>query len=64
MRSFQARMAEFTRLSSAISKSELALKRKAEEIAQLQDNEENCSQAIEKQQKSQWELEDVYKRQY
>ena len=57
MRSFQARMAEFTRLSSAISKSELALKRKAEEIAQLQDNEENCSQAIEKQQKSQWELE-------
>ena len=54
MRSFQARMAEFTRLSSAISKSELALKRKAEEIAQLQDNEENCSQAIEKQQNSQW----------
>lgn len=57
MRAFQTRMAEFTRLSSAITKSEAAIEQKAAEIAELQNRQETCSEVIEKQQKSQWELE-------
>lgn len=57
MRAFQARMAEFTRLSSAISKSETAIDQKAAEITELQNRQETCGEVIEKQQKTQWELE-------
>lgn len=57
MRAFQTRMAEFTRLSSAITKSEAAIEQKAAEIAELAGRQEMCSEVIEKQQKSQWELE-------
>lgn len=57
MRAFQARMAEFTRLSSAIAKSETAIEQKAAEITELQGRQETCGEVIEKQQKTQWELE-------
>ncbi len=42
MRAFQARMAEFTRLSSAIAKSETAIEQKAAEITELQGRQETC----------------------
>lgn len=57
MRAFQARMAEFTRLSSVVSKSETAIAQKAAEIAELSRRQDTCSEVIEKQQKIQWELE-------
>lgn len=57
MRAFQSRMAEFTRLSSAVIKSEAAITRKQAEIEELQKKQESCGETIEKQQKNQWELE-------
>lgn len=57
IRAFQARMAEFTRLCSAVVKSEAAITQKAAEIEELQKKQEGCGEFIEKQQKSQWELE-------
>lgn len=57
MRAFQSRMAEFTRLSSAVIKSEAAVIQKQNELTELQQKQESCGETIEKQQKSQWELE-------
>lgn len=57
MRALQSRMAEFTRLSSAVIKSEAAITQKQAEILELQKKQETCGETIEKQQKSQWELE-------
>jgi DNA repair exonuclease SbcCD ATPase subunit len=57
MRAFQSRMAEFTRLSSAVIKSEAAVIQKQAELTELQQKQETCGETIEKQQKSQWELE-------
>lgn len=57
MRIFQTRMAEFTRLSAAVTKSEAAIEQKVKEIAELQNKQESCGETIEKQQKTQWELE-------
>ena len=57
MRAFQSRMAEFTRLSSAVIKSEAAVIQKQTELTELQQKQESCGETIEKQQKSQWELE-------
>lgn len=57
LRTFQTRMAEFTRLSSAITRSEDAIKQKAAEIEELNARQEGCGDTIEKQQKFQWELE-------
>jgi DNA repair exonuclease SbcCD ATPase subunit len=57
MRAFQSRMAEFTRLSSAVIKSEAAVIQKQAELTELQQKQESCGETIEKQQKSQWELE-------
>jgi DNA repair exonuclease SbcCD ATPase subunit len=57
MRAFQSRMAEFTRLSSAVIKSEAAVIQKQAELSELQQKQETCGETIEKQQKSQWELE-------
>ncbi len=54
---FQTRMAEFTRLCSAVSKSEAVVTQKAAELEELSKKQENCGESIEKQQKSQWELE-------
>lgn len=57
MRAFQSRMAEFTRLCSAVIKSEAAVIQKQTELTELQQKQENCGSTIEKQQRSQWELE-------
>jgi uncharacterized protein YhaN len=57
MRAFQSRMAEFTRLCSAVIKSEAAVVQKQNELSELQKKQESCGETIEKQQKSQWELE-------
>ena len=57
LRAFQKRMGEFTRLCTAVTKSEAAILQKAAEIEELQKKLENCGETIEKQQKSQWELE-------
>lgn len=57
LKAIQMRMAEFTRLCTAVTKSEAAITQKAAEIEELQKKLESCSETIEKQQKSQWELE-------
>lgn len=57
IKAFQNRMAEFTRLCSAVTKSEAAIIQKAAEIEELQKKLEGCGETIEIQQKSQWELE-------
>lgn len=57
MNTFQERMAEFTRLSAAVTKSSATVTTLAEEISELQDKQNNCSEVIEQQQRVQWELE-------
>lgn len=57
VRTFQMRIAEFTRLCSAITRSDTALKQITVEIEDLQKQQEDCGESIEHQQKSQWELE-------
>ena len=53
----QKRLTEFTRLCTAVTKSEAAITQKAAEIEELQIKLEGCGKTIEMQQKSQWELE-------
>lgn len=57
IRAFQSRMTEFTRLCTAVVKSEAAVSQKAKEIEELQKRQDDCGESIEKQQKNQWELE-------
>lgn len=57
MNAFQERMAEFTRLSAAVAKSSVTVTGLADEISELQDKQNNCSEVIEQQQRVQWELE-------
>lgn len=57
IQAFKNRMAEFTRLCSAVSKSEAAINQKAAQIEELNKKLEGCGVTIETQQKSQWELE-------
>lgn len=57
MTAFRSRMEEFTRLCTAVGKSEEAVAKQAEEISGLQNQENTCSEVIEKQQRIQWELE-------
>lgn len=57
LEAFRARMAEFKRLSSATDQSEETIRILSEEISLLQNQQNDCSQVIEKQQKLQWELE-------
>lgn len=54
---FQERMAEFTRLSAALVKSESSVTAQTQELTALQAQQENCGTELEKQQKLQWELE-------
>lgn len=54
---FEGKMAEFLRLSRAVTQSEETLKRLTDEISGLQSREENCSEELEQQQRIQWELE-------
>lgn len=57
LHAFNNRMKEFTRLCTAVTKSEAAIAQKAEEIERFQRTLDGCGDTIEKQQKSQWELE-------
>lgn len=57
LKTFETKMAEFTRLCSAVTKSEVAISQKAAEIEDFQKKQEGCEETIEKQKKNQWELE-------
>lgn len=57
MRSFEDKMKEYLELCDMISQSENALKKSMEEINSLQQRQNNCSEMIENQQRTQWELE-------
>ena len=57
MKAFYDRMAEFIRLCDMIAQSEAALKKYMDDISSLQTKQTNCSEMIEKQQRTQWELE-------
>lgn len=57
MEAFRGRMAEFSRLCDMVAKSEEAVKKYMEDINSLQEKQNSCSEMIEKQQRTQWELE-------
>ena len=57
MAAFQARMAEFSKLCDMIVQSEEAARKYTEDISSLREKQNNCSEMIEKQQRTQWELE-------
>lgn len=57
MNAFHTRMTEFLNLCDMISRSELELRKFTDDISSLQEKQNNCSEMIEKQQKTQWELE-------
>ncbi len=57
LETFQARMGEFKRLMKATEQAEAAVARLSDEIALLNARQNDFSDAIEKQQKQQWELE-------
>lgn len=57
MTAFGKRMDEFKRLCEVVEKSEATVQTLNDEIRTLQEKQESCGAEIEKQQKSQWELE-------
>lgn len=57
MAAFKARMEEFSKLSDMVVKSEQAMRKYMEDINSLQEKQNTCSEMIEKQQRTQWELE-------
>ncbi|MCI8887222.1 MAG: AAA family ATPase [Hungatella sp.] len=57
MNAFVERMMEFQRLSAAMDKSDETIRHLTAEINGLQEQQNNYSEFIEKQQKQQWELE-------
>lgn len=57
LKALESRMAEFSRLSAALKKSEESLAEQMEAIGNLQEKQESCNEVIEKQQRAQWELE-------
>lgn len=57
MQAFEARMAEYLRLSRVLERSEASVAEQAAEIASLQERETTCDDVISKQQRTQWELE-------
>lgn len=57
MTAFRARMEEFSSLSDMVVKSEEAMRKYMEDINSLQEKQNTCSEMIEKQQRTQWELE-------
>ncbi len=54
---FRARMEEYLRLSQMLVQSRLAVDKLEGEVASLKEQEEDCSDAISRQQRMQWELE-------
>lgn len=57
MDAFHARMDEFLKLCDMITQSEIELRKFSDDISSLQEKQNNCSEMIEKQQRTQWELE-------
>ena len=57
MNAFSQRMGEYRRLCAALIKSEETVKSLTEELAQLQSQQTACTENIERQQRTQWELE-------
>lgn len=57
MDTFQKKMDEFSALCTVVSKSEEAAKKLMEDINSLREKQNNCSEMIEVQQRTQWELE-------
>ena len=57
MNDFQKKMAEFSTLCATVSQSENTAKKLMEDINSLREKQNNCSEMIEKQQRTQWELE-------
>ena len=57
MDAFYGRMAEFSKLCGMLDQSQQALDKYTEDISSLQEKQNNCSEMIEKQQRTQWELE-------
>ncbi len=57
MSAFIKRMAEFTSLCDMVKQSETASRKLMEDINSLREKQNNCSEMIEKQQRTQWELE-------
>ena len=57
MNAFHGRMAEFSNLCEMVVKSEEAVKKYMEDIDSLREKQNSCSEMIEKQQRTQWELE-------
>ena len=54
---FHDRLDEFLNLCDTISRSEIELRKFSDDIASLQEKQNNCSEMIEQQQRIQWELE-------
>ena len=57
MDAFQKKMDEFSELCTVVSQSEQAAKKLMEDINSLREKQNNCSEMIEQQQRTQWELE-------
>lgn len=57
MEAFRARLAEFSKLCQMMIRSEATLKSQTEKISSLREQQNTCSEIIEKQQRTQWELE-------
>ena len=57
MNAFHGRMDEFLKLCDMIAQSEAELNKYNDDISSLQEKQNNCSEMIEKQQRTQWELE-------
>ncbi len=57
MSAFIKRMEEFTSLCEMVRQSETASRKLMEDINSLREKQNNCSEMIEKQQRTQWELE-------
>lgn len=57
MDAFNCRMAEFQSLSKTTDQSDETIRVLTAEITSLQEKQNTCTEAIEKQQKTQWELE-------
>ena len=57
MEALRARLAEFSKLCQMMIRSEETLKAQTEKISSLREQQNTCSEIIEKQQRTQWELE-------
>ena len=57
MNAFRARMGEFSKLCDMVTQSEAEIRKFLEDLCNLQTKQAGCSEMIEKQQRTQWELE-------